>query len=284
MRESVDADPARWFASIPAYFTLAWRGQLGPLLPIGVVAAVALWRRKAPGRWSLAAWWLALPLALSLVPKKNAYYGFYAFAAAPVLIASGLSLARSRRAWVALAAGTVVATLGWSVWRMSRVAPDLPQVDGAPVFEQSSDYALRAPETGVYDGSTGAFVADVLSARRANERRLLVVLDARDANERLRYEMLMRDPASELMMLARAGRVPPVGVDPIFAAAPGDGSELTFAEVIERVRRDLRVGAGGPVEGYLEELSHRAGEYGVVGRVGEWVLFDHAAGATGTAS
>jgi hypothetical protein len=38
------------------------------------------------------------------------------------------------------------------------------------------------------------------------------------------------------------------------------------------------------VEGYLEELSHRAGEYGVVGRVGEWVLFDHAAGATGTAS
>lgn len=287
--ESAAAGAGAWLAGIPAYAMLAARFQLGPVLAAATGASlVVLWRTRHADR-ALVTGWIVVPIiALSLVPKRNAYYGWCALMAAPYAVS--LLVATCEKAWVraALAVAIALGAMSWSATRMLGPEPNVPGSSIFRHFEQSSMAVISRPEFSI-EGARAPERAllDALRGRRGDgERVLVVLLGTQEPFEQLRYHLLMQDADAQLHILALAGRNPPDDTTPFFAeVAASRGVARPFAEVVhdamERLRRQFgsKTPISHPTMGYLQRLAERADEYEPV-YIGERVVvYDRAGGA-----
>ncbi|MCC6159676.1 MAG: hypothetical protein IT350_16610 [Deltaproteobacteria bacterium] len=287
--ESAAFGAGAWLAGVPAYALLAARFQLGPVLAATTcVALVVLWRTRHDDRALVTGWILVPILALSLVPKRNAYYGWCALLAAPFAIS--LLVATIEKTWarVGLAVAIALGAMSWSVARMLAPEPNVPGSATFRHFEQSSMYVLTRPDFTI-EGARAPERAmlDALRERLgADERVLVVLLGTQEPFEQLRYHLLMRDADAQLHILALAGRNPPDDARPFFAeVAPSRGVARPFADVVsdamERLRRQFgsETPISHPTMGYLQRLAEHAGEVEPA-YIGERiVVYDRAGGA-----
>ncbi len=284
--ESAAAGASAWLAGIPAYALLAARFQLGPVLAGATLAAlIAMWRTRHADR-ALATGWIVVPIvALSLVPKRNAYYAWCALLAAPLAISLVVATLEKTWARVGLAVALSLGALSWSATRMLAPEPNVPGSATFRHFEQSSMYVLTRPDFTI-EGARAPERAmlDTLARQRGpDERVLIVLLGTQEPFEQLRYHLLMQDADAQLHILALAGRNPPEDARPFYAeVAPSRGDARPFADVVrdamDRLRRQF--GAETPIShptmGYLQRLAERAREYVPV-YVGErLVAYDRA--------
>ncbi len=225
-------DLVRGFA---LYVARMWNTDLGPILFVTlVVGTIGLARSGATHRFTLLAWLYAPLVALSAIPKKNAYYVLPALVAAPIVIAVGIaaSIAAWPRRIRALAAiACVLGAGGLSVaWFAGFVAHEPLSGEWTRHFQEAPNFSPGAPQVGLAPEArvARALADDIRRARPDDCPRLVVVApgsQTRHFMNALNWFVLAEDPRIAFAEIGQVRRVPFEDPAPLVLAFGREGMD-----------------------------------------------------------
>jgi hypothetical protein len=224
-------------ATLLAYPFLLFKYQLDIIISCAaLIGIVALFTAPGKGRWTMMAWFFGLIILLSLSPKKNHYYDFYAMiAAAPV---AGVGLAAIPRKKIAFFLG-VLLVCGAATLSVARLTTLQVNRDFSALFEffqERPSLFLEAPrnEAGSY-AKDAQFLLDTLHARRdPKERILVIVAGSNGLMSSTRYHLTMADPKIQVFVISEFSHPIPRTPRPffLFNRLPGSKDVPTFEGLI----------------------------------------------------
>ncbi len=185
-----------------------------------LIGLIALFVTSGKGRWTMAAWFFGLIIMLSLSPKKNHYYDYYAMIAAAPIVGVGLAtIARKKVALglslILLIGAIVLSTLRLTTFRVDR--------DSLPMFEYFQDKRepsifVEAPidEPGPWALNNPSLLSALYARRNRGERILVVVAGSAGIPNQTRYYLTMADPKIQIMVISEQFKLIPQIPHPFF--------------------------------------------------------------------